>query len=105
MHVIMWEFVVDPEKIDDFLAAYKSDGDWAQLFGLADGYEGTELLSSADIKGRFVTIDRWRNVDDFTRFKERFGQQYKNLDLRCEGLTLNETKLGTFTVLPPAVSL
>jgi hypothetical protein len=31
MHVIVWEFVVRPDKIRDFIAAYKADGDWAQL--------------------------------------------------------------------------
>jgi hypothetical protein len=33
MHVIIWEFTVKPEKVQDFIAAYKTDGDWAQLFG------------------------------------------------------------------------
>jgi hypothetical protein len=44
-----------------------------------------------------VTIDRWNNVDDYARFHERFGQQYRSLDAQLEGLTLSETKLGLFT--------
>jgi heme-degrading monooxygenase HmoA len=96
MHVIMWEFVVRPEKIHEFLAAYQATGGWAQLFGLADGYEGTELLSSTDGADRFVTIDRWRSVDDFARFQEKFGKQYQSLDRHREGFTPSERKLGTF---------
>jgi heme-degrading monooxygenase HmoA len=96
MHVIMWEFVVRPEKILDFVAAYKATGDWAQLFSLADGYERTELLSSTEGADRFVTIDRWRSVDDFARFQEQFGQQYRTLDRHLECLTLSERKLGSF---------
>jgi heme-degrading monooxygenase HmoA len=96
MHVIMWEFVVRPEKIHDFVTAYRANGPWAQLFGLADGYEGTELLFSTNGADRFVTIDRWRSVDDFVRFEKQFGEQYRTLDRHLEGLTLSERKLGTF---------
>jgi heme-degrading monooxygenase HmoA len=97
MHVIMWKFVVKPDKIHDFVAAYKATGDWAKLFGLANGYEGTELLSSTDSADRFVTIDRWRSLDDFARFQQQFGEQYRTLDRQLEGFTLSERKLGTFT--------
>jgi heme-degrading monooxygenase HmoA len=54
-----------------------------------------ELLSSTDGADRFVTIDRWRSVDDFARFQEQFGKQYRTLDRHLEGL-LSEPKLGTF---------
>jgi len=48
MHVIMWGFVVRPEKVREFISAYKADGAWAQLFSPAAGYGGTELLSAHD---------------------------------------------------------
>ena len=98
MHVIVWEFVVRPEKVSDFVAAYRAAGDWARLFRLAEGYQGTELLSSVDDETRFVTLDRWRSATDFTRFQQQFGDSYKALDKQLEGLTLMETKLGTLTV-------
>jgi hypothetical protein len=59
MYVIVWEFVVRSERVDAFVAAYKSDGSWAQLFAQADGYIGTELLSASDRDHmKYVTIDR-----------------------------------------------
>ena len=98
MYVIVWEFVVRPEKIDAFVAAYKSDGAWAQLFAQADGYIGTELLlaTERDQGMTYVTIDRWQHAEDFTRFQEQFGNEYKALDTELEGLTVSERKLGTF---------
>jgi heme-degrading monooxygenase HmoA len=98
MYVIVWEFIVRPEEIDAFVAAYKSDGAWAQLFAQAEGYAGTELLSSTDSDqaATFVTIDRWKTTEDFTRFQEHFGNEYRRLDTQLEGLTLRERKLGTF---------
>ena len=103
MYVIVWEFVVRPEKIDAFVAAYKNDGAWARLFGQADGYLGTELLVSTDrdqdrTQGMtFVTIDRWKTAEDFARFQEHFGTVYRRLDTQLEDIALRERKLGTFS--------
>jgi heme-degrading monooxygenase HmoA len=98
MYVIVWEFIVRAEKVADFVAAYRSDGAWAQLFAQAEGYACTELFSSTDASdgARYITIDRWRHAEDFTRFQEQFGDAYKALDTRLEGLTVSERKLGIF---------
>jgi heme-degrading monooxygenase HmoA len=97
MYIIMWEFKVRPERVGEFVLAYNADGDWAQLFRLAEGYRGTELLASTEDVERFVTIDRWDKAEDFVLFQESFSQQYHSLDARLEGLTLSEIKLGTFS--------
>jgi hypothetical protein len=97
MYVIVWEFVVRPEKVREFVSAYRADGDWGKLFRLSEGYIGTELLAEEGNEVRFVTIDRWRAYGDFIRFQEAFGQQYKLLDAQLEGLTVAETKVGAFT--------
>jgi heme-degrading monooxygenase HmoA len=98
MYVILWKFEVHPEKVEAFVAAYKNDGAWAQLFAQAEGYLGTELLRSLDADGRaqFVTIDRWQSSEHFARFRAQFDTPYRTLDTQCEGMTLNERKLGTF---------
>jgi heme-degrading monooxygenase HmoA len=98
MHVILWEFLVLPDQVQRFLQAYKREGEWAQLFSQAEGYRGTELLSSVEDEGRFVTLDRWDSAEDFARFQERFGPQYRDLDAQFEDLTESETKLGRFTL-------
>jgi heme-degrading monooxygenase HmoA len=98
IYVILWEFVVPTEKVDAFVAAHKSDGAWAKLFAQAEGYLGTELLSSTEAQQEaiFLTIDRWRSAGDFTRFQEHFGAEYRALDTQFEGLTVRERKLGIF---------
>jgi hypothetical protein len=98
MYVILWEFVVPPEKVGAFVAAYKSDGAWAKLFAQAEGYVGTELLTSAEAEqeAMFITIDRWESAEDFTRFQGQFGAEYGALDTQFEGLTVRERKLGIF---------
>ena len=98
MYVILWEFVVPPEKLDAFIAAYKDDGAWAKLFAQADGYVGTELLCSTEARDEltFLTIDRWKSAKDFGHFHKHFGTQYRTLDTQLQGLTVRERKLGMF---------
>jgi heme-degrading monooxygenase HmoA len=95
MYVILWEFVVPPEKVDAFIATYKDNGAWAKLFAQAEGYVGTELLCATD-GAIYITIDRWQHAEDFTRFQEQFGTQYRALDTQLQGLTVHERKLGMF---------
>lgn len=97
MCVIIWEFRVKPGRSHEFVSAYKADGNWARLFGLADGYAGTELLNSVDDEGRFLTVDRWRHATDSLSFQEQFEEEYRSLDTQLDGLTESETKLGAFT--------
>ncbi len=96
MHVIVWQFEVAPEKTTEFLAAYRGDGLWAQLFQRAPGYLGTELLSSADEATRYITIDRWRSAEDLDRFRQNFADAYHALDVCTEALTTRETEIGSF---------
>jgi heme-degrading monooxygenase HmoA len=98
MYVILWNFEVRLEKVDAFVAAYKSEGVWAQLFAQAEGYLGTELLRSIDGDGgaQFVSIDRWQSSAHFDRFRTQFDTRYRTLDTQCDGMTLKERKLGTF---------
>jgi heme-degrading monooxygenase HmoA len=95
VHAIVWSYRVRPEAEPEFVEAYRAGGAWAKLFERADGYLGTELFRDQEASTRFLTIDRWRSPADFEAFKARFGEAYSALDRTLEGLTLEETRLGT----------
>jgi heme-degrading monooxygenase HmoA len=96
MHIIIWEFVVREEHIQQFISAYNSNGDWANLFRRAEGFLGTELLRSSHQPNIFVTVDRWESASRFEMFQQRFGAEYKKLDITFEGYTSSEKQLGVF---------
>ncbi len=98
MHVIVWRFRANPERRDDFVAAYGPDGDWARLFRRGTGYIGTELLADRTDPHTFLCIDRWRSEADFATFKQTHGDAYRALDQRCEALTVEETHVGNYKV-------
>jgi quinol monooxygenase YgiN len=97
MHIIIWEFAVKEEHIQDFISAYRSNGDWATLFQRAQGYLGTELLRSSHEPNIFLTVDRWESASCYDRFQERFGAEYKKLDAQLENYTSSEKKIDVFS--------
>jgi heme-degrading monooxygenase HmoA len=95
MHLIFWQFQVKEEKKREFVSAYEPEGDWAKLFGRADGFESTELLQSVTDPCRFMTVDQWADANSFANFKKRFAEPYAALDKRCSDLTIAEQNLGS----------
>jgi heme-degrading monooxygenase HmoA len=93
-HLRLWKFEVAPEHEERFVAAYRSDGDWARLFSAAPGFLKTELWRSAD--GSFLTADHWGSEADFDRFQQSLGEEYHRLDAELEEVAGVETFLGAF---------
>lgn len=98
MIAIIWRYRVAPAKRRQFERAYGSNGDWAKLFGEADGYIRTELLRGAD--GDYLTIDYWLGTDAWEAFSARQAEAYRALDARCDALTEAEERIGLFAAEP-----
>ena len=91
--VRVWEYQVPDDRIETFAAAYAADGAWGKLFGRAVGFVGTELYRDAARPGRFLTIDRWQDEQDWRSFLDAFGAAYESLDAQFEGLAAAERSL------------
>lgn len=96
MYIILWEYYVKPDKQTRFEDMYSSNGAWAELFKKGNGYLSTELIRSAEVSERYLTIDRWASLDAYETFLSHWMDEYKTLDLHCEGLTYHESYLGRF---------
>lgn len=96
-HVRLWRFEVPAEQEDRFIAAYRSDGDWAKLFMLARGFIRTELWRDGD--GIYVTADHWESVTAFEAFQASLGEEYRRLDAKLEDIAGIESFLGAFDLV------
>jgi heme-degrading monooxygenase HmoA len=96
---IVWEFMVCDDAIEEFLAAYGPQGSWVQLFRQGEGFLGTTLLQSDQAPNKYLTIDRWVDVESYKRFRESFAAEYAELDARLHALTSSETRIGAFEEL------
>lgn len=93
-HLRLWTFEVRAEAEERFVAAYKSDGDWARLFATAPGFIRTELWRAES--GLYMTADFWRSAPDFEAFQANLGETYRQLDAELEGVSGVETFIGAF---------
>lgn len=95
-YVIVWEFRVRQEKVDEFSEKYGPEGVWARFFRGSKGYIRTELVRDVSDHFRFLTLDYWQTEEEFSGFRERNLAEYERLDREFEGLTERETRLGAF---------
>jgi heme-degrading monooxygenase HmoA len=98
-YIIFWQYRVRRGSKRRFERIYGPRGDWARLFRGARGYRGTELYRDKETRGRYVTRDAWTSKVAFAAFKTKFAAEYAALDRECEGLTLDETRIGAFSLL------
>jgi heme-degrading monooxygenase HmoA len=85
--VRVWEFEVRGERVGAFVSSYAPNGAWSQLFARGDGYVDSRLYRDTDDRCRFITVDRWRDVDSWHRFLDRWGAEYEALDRQLDELT------------------
>lgn len=98
MYVIIWQFEVLPERVEEFERVYGSQGEWAGLFSRASGYMGTTLSRETESHAMYVTFDYWRTEEDFIRFSAAFQEAYNVLDRYCAPLTLHQRRIGAFVM-------
>ena len=98
-YCIVWRFVVAEAQQAEFEAAYGPDGPWAELFRKAEGFIGVELMRSTEKAGTYLTVDRWSSQAAFESFRERFAVEYHALDVRLEGVSKTEARIGAFDSL------
>jgi hypothetical protein len=60
------------------------------------GFGGTRLLRPAEPGGWWLTIDRWNSSANFEAFIHVFGEKYRALDARLEGIAGEEEFVGAF---------
>src|SRR3954471_10149459 len=93
---IVWEFQVSPENEVGFERHYSPEGTWGKLFRTANAFQSTTLLRDSEIRGRYLTVDRWYDLASYEAFREEFAEQYERIDKRMEHLTQSEKRIGIF---------
>ncbi len=95
----VWRYTIDPKYEADFLAANRSDGDWAKLFLRDPEYIETKLLRDDNRNDRYMTVDYWTSKGARDSFREKFAVEFKEIDERCENYTLDEVLIGDYVII------
>ena len=85
MFAILYEYKYNPDRLGDFLAAYKPDGEWAKLFADKPGFIETHLVRIVG-SGTYITVDMWESEAAYESFLATHAEEYLALDLACADL-------------------
>lgn len=99
MYVIVWQFEVRPGSEEEFQRVYGADGDGARFFRTGTGLVSVELLHDPRDPRMVVTIDRWKTATDYEKCCRQNAIKYREIDERCERMTVKETHVGSFGVV------
>ena len=96
MTEIVWEFEVAAGRVAEFEKHYGPGGTWVELFRHDGAFRGTTLLRDRERPTRFVTIDRWNDLESYEAFRVEYAKEYEQIDVIMESLTVSEKRLGVF---------
>jgi hypothetical protein len=96
----LWEYRVEPDRLEEFRRTYGPRGEWVKLFSRSADYLGTDLYHDTANARRFLTTDYWISREARDEFRSKFGSEIDDLDRRCEALTSEERFLGDFEIEP-----
>jgi len=99
MLVIVWEYMVRPEQIEEFESLYRPDGPWVELFRKSPGFVSTTLMKDTRHALRYMIADRWTSVEAYETFKQEHAAAYRELSERGERLHRAEHEVGRFDFL------
>jgi heme-degrading monooxygenase HmoA len=94
--VIVWEYMARPDRLEEFEALYRPDGEWVDLLKRSPGFVSTTLMRDVSDKHRFVIADRWNSEASYEAFKLDFAKDYAALSERGERLHRAEHLIGRF---------
>ena len=97
MFTAIWEFRVKADCTQSFEEHYGPNGTWARLFSLDRAFRTCTLLRKDD--GRYLTIDRWDDVESYDRFRSAYAAVYEAVDSVCEAFTTTERHVAS--IRPP----
>lgn len=92
----IWEYIVRSDQLPSFLDAYGPSGKWVALFQKCPGFVKTDLRCDLNNPHRFLTVDYWESLSDFSNMKRFIASEYASLDKECEGYTVAEKHIGVF---------
>jgi heme-degrading monooxygenase HmoA len=97
--IAAFRYEVDADLREGFEQVYGPGGTWAELFGAADGYLGTDLYRSAERDGEYLVVDRWSTDAAYRAFLDEHRAEYARRGAEAAALYRREVALGGFTTV------
>jgi heme-degrading monooxygenase HmoA len=94
VYVIVWRFIVKPDRRAEFERHYGADGTWAEFFRRDPACVRTELLRGDG--NEYLTLDYWSSEAAFLAFRAAHLAEYEEIDRGFEAMTESELRVGAY---------
>lgn len=99
MLVLVWEYMVRPDQLEEFESLYRPDGPWVELFRRGPGFISTTLMRDLRDPLRYMIADRWTSEQAYESFRREHAAEYDALSERGARLFRMEHPVGRFDFL------
>lgn len=96
MLLVLWEYDVRPDALDEFESLYRPDGAWGDLFRAAPGFVSITLWQDRARPHRYVVADRWTSEVLYEEFMRDRAADIAAMNERAARTRTREVALGRF---------
>lgn len=96
MLLVLWEYDVRPEAVEEFESLYRADGAWGDLMRQGPGFVSITLWHDRRQPLRYVVADRWTSEPLYDDFIRRNTSAIDALNERSSATRTREHLIGRF---------
>ena len=96
MLLVLWEYEVKPDAIEEFESLDRSDGAWGDLFRAAPGFVSITLWKDRQNPRRYIVADRWTSEVLYEEFMRDHAAGIAALNERSSRTRTSEVPRGRF---------
>jgi heme-degrading monooxygenase HmoA len=97
--VVLWDYRVRRDRLEEFEALYRPDGEWTGLLRQSPAFVSTTLWKDHEDPLRYVVADRWTSATVMDEFVRERAAEYATLSERGARLFEREVRIGRFDLL------
>jgi heme-degrading monooxygenase HmoA len=94
--LVLWEYEVKPDALDEFESLYRPDGAWGDLMRQGPGFVSITLWKDRGNPRRYVVADRWSSEVMYEEFLRERAADIRALNERAARTRSREVALGRF---------
>ncbi len=96
MLLVLWEYEVRPESVEDFESLYRPDGAWGDLLRQGPGFVSITMWKDRKDPSRYLVADRWTSEVLYEEFMRERDADIAALNQRSARTRTREVPLGRF---------
>ena len=96
MLLVLWEYQVKLDRVEEFESMYRPDGPWTHFFRDCPAFVSITLWKDLRRPGRYLVADRWTSEMMYVEFVQERATPIAELSARGARLWTSEREVGRY---------